>query len=132
MAEASGQEVQTPPAWAMVATVALLLAQAPPGCYTAQLPGASHRRVRKLFGSNFNDPMAEEKLQKAEDLFAAKDYEKSLKEFRTLADNQGTPPFSRNARFMQCRLPLHARLGTRKPPTPTTKCCSTSTGRVST
>src|SRR5262249_33527120 len=95
-------------AWALVATVALLAVA--PGCHTAR--NFKERTVAatgKFFGSNFDDPMADVKLQQAEELYNAKDYQKALTTFRALADNQGNSAvLAERARFMQaeCRYQL--------------------------
>jgi TolA-binding protein len=60
----------------------------------------------KLTGSNFDDPVAETKLQEAEDLYKAGDYPKAMEKFRALADNKGnSAALAERARFMQaeCR-----------------------------
>jgi outer membrane protein assembly factor BamD (BamD/ComL family) len=91
-------------AWALVAVVALVAA---PGCHTARsFKERANTATGKLFGSNYDDPLAEEKLQKAEELFTAGHYEKAQGEFRALADNQGNAAvLAERARFMQaeCR-----------------------------
>jgi outer membrane protein assembly factor BamD (BamD/ComL family) len=95
-------------AWALVATVALLAVA--PGCNTARnFKERATAATGKLLGSNFDDPLAESKLQQAEELFAAKDYQKALTAFRALADNQGNSAMlAERARFMQaeCRYNL--------------------------
>src|SRR5262245_268193 len=90
-------------ALALVA-VALLLA---PGCHTARsFKERMNTSVAVLFNERYDDPMAEAKMAKAEELFTAGDYEKAQTQFRALADNQGnSAALAERARFMQaeCR-----------------------------
>ena len=92
-------------AWALAAAVALLLVA--PGCHTARsFKERATSSTARLFGSNYDDPMAESKLKQAEELFTAQQYEKAQAEFRALADNQGNAAvLAERARFMQaeCR-----------------------------
>ncbi len=84
--------------------VALLLA---PGCHTARsFKERITTSTARLLGSNHDDPQAEAKLEAAERLFMAGDYEKAQDQFRALADNQGNSAIlAEHARFMQaeCR-----------------------------
>jgi outer membrane protein assembly factor BamD (BamD/ComL family) len=60
----------------------------------------------KLTGSNFDDPLAETKLEEARELFKAGQYEPAMERFRALADNKGNSAIlAEEARFMQaeCR-----------------------------
>ena len=91
-------------AGALVAVVALVVA---PGCHSARsFKERVHVAVAPLVGANYDDPLAESKLQEAEDLFKAEQYEKAQAQFRTLADNRGNSAVvAERARFMQaeCR-----------------------------
>src|SRR5688500_9112261 len=92
-------------AWALAAAVALLTVA--PGCHTARsFKDRTQVATAKILGSRYDDPLAESKLQKAEELFTAGQYEKAQSEFRALADNQGnSAALAERARFMQaeCR-----------------------------
>lgn len=90
---------------ALFAVAALVAALS--GCHTAR---SFKERVEqaggKLTGSNFDDPEAEAKLKRAEDLFQNKDYATAQDQFRALADNKGnSAALAERARFMQaeCR-----------------------------
>ncbi len=91
--------------WALAAAVALLAAAS--GCNASrQFKHRASMAFNKVLRSNYDDPMAESKLQEAEELFTAQQYEKALPIFRTLADNQGNSAvLAERARFMQgeCR-----------------------------
>jgi outer membrane protein assembly factor BamD (BamD/ComL family) len=92
-------------AWALAAAVALLTVA--PGCHSARsFKERTQVATSKLLGSRYDDPLAESKLQTAEELFTAGQYEKAQSEFRSLADNQGnSAALAERARFMQaeCR-----------------------------
>lgn len=92
-------------AWALASAVALLLAA--PGCHTARsFKERATTSTAKLFGSSYDDPMAEAKLARAEEMFTGGQYDKAQDQFRALADNQGNAAvLAERARFMQaeCR-----------------------------
>jgi TolA-binding protein len=92
-------------AWALAAAAALLAVG--PGCNaTRSFKQRAGVAANKLLRSNYDDPLAETKLQQAEELFTAGQYEKALPVFRSLADNQGNSAvLAERARFMQgeCR-----------------------------
>ncbi|QJX00273.1 tetratricopeptide repeat protein [Frigoriglobus tundricola] len=105
MAKPADRRFRPGRARALVAAVALLLLAN--GCQTAR---NFKERVRetsgKVFGVNYDDPMAEDKLKQAEEMFAGGQYEKARELFRGLADNQGnTAALAERARYMQamCR-----------------------------
>jgi outer membrane protein assembly factor BamD (BamD/ComL family) len=104
MAKSTDRKFRPHRAWALVAVVALAVA---PGCHTARnFQERLSTSTAKLLGTNFDDPTAEAKLQEAEDLFTAGQYEKAQSQFRALADNQGnSAALAERARFMQaeCR-----------------------------
>ena len=92
---------------ALAAAVALLLLPAASGCQSAR---SFKERVKetsgKVFGVNYDDPMADAKMSQALALYAAGDYEKARELFRGLADNQGNAAqLAEHARYMQaeCR-----------------------------
>jgi outer membrane protein assembly factor BamD (BamD/ComL family) len=91
-------------AGALVAVVALAVA---PGCHSARnFKERVNFAVAPLVGANYDDPLVESKLQEAEDLFTAQQYEKAQTQFRALADNRGNSAVvAERARFMQaeCR-----------------------------
>src|SRR5262245_1769435 len=81
MAKPAGRKFGRGLAWTLVAAVALLVVG--PGCHTARNFKERAAAVSgKLLGSNFDDPMAEAKLQQAEELYNAGDYEKAQSTFR--------------------------------------------------
>lgn len=92
-------------AWALVGVVALLAVVS--GCHSARsFKERVNASTGKVFGANFEDPLAEEKLRQAEELFEAGQYEAAQKLFKALADNQGNSGLlAERARFMQaeCR-----------------------------
>ena len=104
MAKPADKRFRPGRAAALAAVVALVVA---PGCHTARsFKERVNGAVAPLIGSNYDDPMAESKLQEAEALFAAGQYEKAQGQFRTLADNKGNAAvLAERARFMQaeCR-----------------------------
>ena len=104
MAKPADRRFRPGRAGALVAVVALVVA---PGCHTARsFKERVQVAVAPLVGSNYDDPMAESKLQEAEALFTAGHYEKAQSQFRTLADNKGNAAaLAERARFMQaeCR-----------------------------
>ena len=91
----------------LVAVVALAAA---PGCHTARsFKERVNGAVAPLISSAYDDPLAESKMQEAEALFTAGQYEKALGQFRTLADNKGNSAvLAERARYMQaeCRYAL--------------------------
>lgn len=91
-------------AGALVAVVALVVA---PGCHSARsFKERVHGAVAPLVGANYDDPLAESKLEDAEQMFKAGQYEQAQTQFRTLADNRGNSAVvAERARFMQaeCR-----------------------------
>jgi TolA-binding protein len=95
-------------AWALAAAVALLAVA--PGCNaTRDFRHRAGTATAKLFRSNYDDPLAESKLQQAEEQFTAGQYKPALGTFRSLADNQGNSAvLAERARFMQgeCRFML--------------------------
>jgi outer membrane protein assembly factor BamD (BamD/ComL family) len=94
-------------AWALVAAVGLAHLAVAPGCNTARsFKERFSAATGKLTGANYDDPLAETKLQDAEELFNAKEYAKALELFRALADNKGNSAvLAERARYMQaeCR-----------------------------
>lgn len=104
MAKPADRKFRPGRAGALVAVVALVVA---PGCHSARnFKERARVALAPLVGSNYDDPMAEAKLQEAEELFNAKDFEKAQGQFRTLADNKGNAAvLAERARFMQaeCR-----------------------------
>lgn len=95
---------------ALTAAAAAVALAAGPGCHSAR---TFKERVRSsvapLIHSNYDDPLADSRMQEAEGLFAAGQYEKAMSEFRTLADNKGnSAALAERARFMQaeCRYQL--------------------------
>ncbi len=104
MAKPADRRFRPGRAGALVAVAALVFA---PGCHSAR---SFKERVTvataQLVGSNYDDPLAESRLQEAEGLFTAGQYEKAQGLFRTLADNRGnSATLAERARFMQaeCR-----------------------------
>jgi outer membrane protein assembly factor BamD (BamD/ComL family) len=81
-----------------------------PGCNTARsFKERLSTATGRLTGSNFEDPMAETKMQNAEELFNSGEYKKAIEEFRALADNKGNSAIlAERARFLQaeCRYNL--------------------------
>jgi tetratricopeptide (TPR) repeat protein len=104
MAKPADRRFRPGRAGALVAVVALVVA---PGCHTARsFKERARGAIAPLVGSNYDDPMAEEKLKEAQALFEAKDFEKAQSQFRALADNKGNSAvLAERARFMQaeCR-----------------------------
>lgn len=104
MAKPADRRFRPGRAGALVAVVALAVA---PGCHSARnFKERVQNAVSPLVGANYDDPMAESKLQEAEALFTAGSYEKAQGEFRALADNKGNSAvLAERARFMQaeCR-----------------------------
>lgn len=100
MAKAADRRFAPGRAWALVAVAALVAA---PGCHTARsFKERANAATGKFFGTNFDDPQAEAKLQEAEQLFTAGQYDKARDKFRALADNQGnSKELAERARFMQ-------------------------------
>jgi outer membrane protein assembly factor BamD (BamD/ComL family) len=109
MAKPADRRFRPGRAQALVAAVALLLVAAP-GCHTARsFKERMSAAGGKLFGTNFDDPLADTKLQQAEEMFTAGQYKPALDLFRGLADNQGNAAtLAERARFMQaeCRYQL--------------------------
>jgi outer membrane protein assembly factor BamD (BamD/ComL family) len=91
-------------AWVLVAGVALLVA---PGCHAARdFKERASIATARFVGSSHDDPHADAKLEEAEQLFKAGDFEKAQTQFRALADNKGnSAALAERARFMQaeCR-----------------------------
>ena len=70
-------------AWALASAVALLLAA--PGCHTARsFKERATTSTAKLFGSSYDDPMAEAKLARAEEMFTAGQHDKAQDQFRAI------------------------------------------------
>ncbi|MBM3979093.1 MAG: tetratricopeptide repeat protein [Planctomycetes bacterium] len=90
---------------ALLAVAALVAALG--GCHTARsFKERVDQAAGKLTGSNFDDPEADAKLKRAEELFQNKDYAPAQDQFRALADNKGnSAALAERARFMQaeCR-----------------------------
>jgi outer membrane protein assembly factor BamD (BamD/ComL family) len=104
MAKPADRRFRPGRAGVLVAAVALAVA---PGCQACR---SFKERVTvstaKLLGSNYDDPLAESRIQEAKALYEAGDYEQAMKLFRTLADNKGNAAvLAEEARFMQaeCR-----------------------------
>jgi tetratricopeptide (TPR) repeat protein len=78
-----------------------------PGCSSWESFRERNIELRhKLFDNGWDDPMAAEKMARAEQLFADRFYEKAIKEFKSVADNQNNNVDIRErARFLQaeCR-----------------------------
>jgi tetratricopeptide (TPR) repeat protein len=89
------------------ALAAVVVLAVVPGCHTARsFKDRVHGAVAPLVGANYDDPLADSKLQEAENLFTAGHYEKAQSEFRALADNKANAAvLAERARFMQaeCR-----------------------------
>jgi outer membrane protein assembly factor BamD (BamD/ComL family) len=104
MAKAADRRFPRGRAWALAAVVVLAVA---PGCHTARsFNERATAATGRLFGTNFDDPQAEAKLQAAEELFNAQKYNDARDKFRALADNTGnSAALAERARFMQaeCR-----------------------------
>ncbi|MDY3553117.1 tetratricopeptide repeat protein [Gemmata sp. JC717] len=91
---------------ALLAALALLA----PGCTTARnFKERVSNAAKPILSSSYNDPLADQKLAAAEQLYQNGNYKQALGEFRTLADNQSNPKdLAERARFMQgeCRYQL--------------------------
>jgi outer membrane protein assembly factor BamD (BamD/ComL family) len=96
-------------AWAPVALAGLVLA-AQPGCTAARnFSERAASSVGRITGSNYDDPVAESKLQEAEELYKNGQYAKAEEAFCALADNKGNSAvLAERARFQQaeCRFAL--------------------------
>ena len=92
-------------AWALSAAAALLALAS--GCHSMRtFKERFTTSTARLVGTNYDDPMAEAKLQEATELFNAKEYATAQGKFRELADNKGNSAvLAERARFMQaeCR-----------------------------
>ncbi len=105
MANSTNRKFRRGRAAALIAAVVLLVVA--PGCNSFRtFRDRANTSVAKLIGTNYDDPEAEAKLQQAEELYQAGQYEKAQEIFRSLADNKGNPAaLAERARFMQaeCR-----------------------------
>jgi outer membrane protein assembly factor BamD (BamD/ComL family) len=100
MSKPADRRVPPGRAWALLTALALVAAT---GCHSARsFKERMSTMTGKLTGSNFDDPLAETKLQEAEDLFTAGQYAVAMDKFRALADNKGNSAIlAERARFMQ-------------------------------
>jgi outer membrane protein assembly factor BamD (BamD/ComL family) len=95
-----------PARWHTLATAGIALALLGTGCQTARSFKDRQANFAKLFSSQYDDPKAEEKLAKAEQLFLEKKYPEARAIFKELADNTGnSAQLAEHARYMQaeCR-----------------------------
>ena len=78
-----------------------------PGCKSWHSFNQRSAEIRaKLFDSPYDDPKAEEKFARAQELYSEGNYDKAREIFRGIADNQSNPTdLAERARFMQaeCR-----------------------------
>ena len=84
---------------------ALVLVALAPGCQSYRSFKERHNLAR-LFNSSFDDPHAQEKFAKGQQLFAEQKYDSAREVFKELADNQSNNrDLAENARFLQaeCR-----------------------------
>ena len=79
----------------LVGIVALLAVAS--GCHTMRtFKERVGVQTSKLLGTNFDDPLADEKLRQAEELYNARQYEAAQKMFRAWRTTRGTRRLSRN------------------------------------
>ena len=106
-----------------VALAALVFACANAGCYKWHNLRERTGNMSRFFSTSYDDPQANEKIARAEQLFTEQQYSKAQDLFKELADNtSNNKELAERARVHAGRVPPRPRGTTPRRWTPTTGC----------